>query len=172
VRGPEQVLRTGRSFLSIFIRGSGHRTRHAIHGVAHAIVPKLADRIPVGSPDLPITTVLLADLPPMLEDMMSSVLKGRSDLRVIRGATNDRKLINDAAAAGASVVVVARRNPVDLESIDPYLANAANVSVVALALDGTSACLHAFKPTGQLLEDVSAEQIFTAIEAAAPMGRA
>jgi hypothetical protein len=120
---------------------------------------------------LPLTTVLLADLPPMLEDMMSSVLAERSDVQVIRGTTNDRKLIDAAVAAGTPVVVVARRNPVDLVSIDPYLASAANVSVVALALDGTSACLHAFKPTGQRFEDVSAEQILTAIVGAAPTGK-
>jgi DNA-binding NarL/FixJ family response regulator len=121
---------------------------------------------------LPPTVVLLADLAPMLEDTMSSVLKERSDLRVIRGATNNREFVNAAVAAGASVVVVARRNPIDLQSIDPYLANAANVSMLALALDGTSACLHAFKPTGQRLEDVSAEQILTAIAGVTPMGRA
>ena len=117
-------------------------------------------------------TVLLADLPPMIEDMMSSVLKERSDLRVIRGTTSNRKLIDAAVAAGASVVVVARRNPVDCMSIDPYLANAANVAVIALAFDGTSACLHAFKPTRQRLDDVSAEQILTAIAGAASAGRA
>jgi len=120
-------------------------------------------------------TVLLADLPPMLEDMMSSVLKECSGLRVIRGAanaTNNGKLIDAAVAAGASVVVVARRDPTDLGSIDSYLANAANVSVVALALDGASACLHAFTPTGQRLDDVSAEQILRAIAGAAPIGRA
>jgi hypothetical protein len=106
----------------------------------------------------------------MLEDMMSSVLKQRLDVRVIRGATKNRELIDAAVAAGASVVVVARRIPVDLESIDPYLARAANVSVVALALDGTSACLHAFKPTGHRLEDVSTEQILTLIAGSASMG--
>jgi hypothetical protein len=121
---------------------------------------------------LPLITVLLADLPPLIEDMMSSILKERPDLRVIRGTTNNCKLIDAAVAAGASVVVVARRNPVDRESIDPHLANAGNVSVVALALDGTSACLHAFKPTGQRLDDVSAEQILTAIAGAAPTGSA
>jgi hypothetical protein len=108
----------------------------------------------------------------MLEDMMSSVLNERSELQVIRGATNGRKLIDAAVAHRAPVVVVARPNPTDLKSIDPYLANAAKVSVVALALDGTSACLHAFKPTGQRLDDVSAEQILTAIAGAPPMGRA
>jgi DNA-binding NarL/FixJ family response regulator len=99
----------------------------------------------------------------MLEDMISSVLKQRSDLHVIRGTTNGRKLIDAAVASEAPVVVMACRNPADLESIDPYLANAARVSVVALALDGTSACLHAFKPSGQQLDDVSAQQILTAI---------
>jgi hypothetical protein len=121
---------------------------------------------------LPLTTVLLADLPPMLEDMMSSVLKERPDLRVIRGTTNSSKLIDAGVAAGASVVVVARRNPTDLESIDPYMANAANVAVVALALDGTSACQHVLKPTGQRFDDVSAEQLLTVIAGATPIGRA
>jgi hypothetical protein len=120
---------------------------------------------------LPITTILLADLPPMLEDMMSSVLNERSNLRVIRGATKDHKLVDAAVAVGASVVVVARRNPTDLESIDPYLANAGNVSVVVLALDGTSACLHDFNPTRQRLDDVSTEQILAAITGTAPIGR-
>ena len=125
----------------------------------------------LGSCGLAPTTVLLADLPPMLEDVVSSVLKGRSDIDVIRGTPHGCKLINAAIAAGAPVVVVARRNPADLASIDPYLANAANVSVVALTLDGTSACLHAFKPVGQLFEDVSAKQILTAIAGAAATGR-
>jgi hypothetical protein len=108
----------------------------------------------------------------MLEDMVSSVLKGRSNIDVIRGTQSGCKLINAAVDAGAPVVVVARRNPSDLASIDPYLANAANVSVVALTLDGTSACLHAFKAVGQRLDDVSAEQILTAITDAAERGQA
>ena len=121
---------------------------------------------------MPLTTVLLADLPPMLEDMMSSVLKERSDLHVIRGATNGSRLVDAAVAAGASVVVVARRDPADLEAIDPYLTNVANVSVVALALDGTAACLHALQPTEQRVDDVSAEQLLALIAGATSIGRA
>ena len=113
------------------------------------------------------TTVLLADLPPLLEDLVSSLLEGHFNVDMARGVDRDRNLINAAAEAGARVVVVARRNPSDLTSIDSYLANAENVSVVALALDGTSACLHAFKAAGSELADVSAEQIFTAIAGAA-----
>ena len=121
---------------------------------------------------MPLTTVLLADLPPMLEDMVSSVLRERSDLHVIRGATNGSRLVDAAVAAGASVVVVARRDPADLEAIDPYATKVVNVSVVALALDGTSACLHVLQPTEQRLEDVSAEQLLALIAGAAPTGRA
>ncbi|MBR0820210.1 hypothetical protein [Bradyrhizobium liaoningense] len=118
------------------------------------------------------TIVLLADLPPMLEDMVSSVLKGRSDLQVVRGTSKGSRLINSAIAAGAPVVVVARSDPADLASIDPYLAEASNVSVVAVALDGASACTHAFKPTRKPIDDVSAEQILSAItDAAAGRGQ-
>jgi hypothetical protein len=116
---------------------------------------------------LPATTVLLADLPPLLEDMVSSLLEGHFNVKMNHGIDGDRNLIDAAVEAGAPVVVVARRNPSNLTSIDSYLANAANVSVVAIALDGTSACLHAFNPAGRELEDVSAEQIFTAIADAA-----
>jgi hypothetical protein len=113
------------------------------------------------------TIVLLADLPPMLEDMVSRVLKGRSDLEVVRGSSTGSRVISSAVATGAPVVVVARSDPADLASIDPYLAEASNVSVVAVALDGASACTHEFKPTRQAIDDVSAEQILTAISDAA-----
>jgi len=103
---------------------------------------------------------------------MSSVLRQRPALRVIRGTTNGGKLIDAATSVGASVVVVARRNPSDLEAVDPDLANAARISVVAIALDGTLACLHALEPTGERFEDVSAEQLLAAISGAAPKGRA
>jgi hypothetical protein len=103
--------------------------------------------------------------------MVRSVLAGHFAVRMDHEAGTGCKLINAAVDAGAPVVVVARRNPADLSSIDPYLANAANVSVVAVALDGTSACLHAFKPARQNIEDVSADQIFTTIASAAMAGR-
>jgi len=107
----------------------------------------------------------------MLEDLVSSVLKHHFDLRVSRGAKGGCRLLNEAVEAGSSVVVVAQDNPTDLSSIDPCLTNATQVSVVAIALDGASACLHAFKPIAQKLEDVSADQIVTAIADAIAAGR-
>ena len=126
----------------------------------------LADLLSLSGADgLASTIVLLADLPPILEETVSRMLTGRPDLELVRG-TSDR-VISSAVAAGAPVVVVARSDPTNLASIDPYLAQASNVSVVAVALDWSSTCTHEFKSTRQSVDDVSAEQIVTAISDAA-----
>ena len=112
---------------------------------------------------MPPITVILADLPPMLEDLVSTVLKRHFDLRVSRAAKRGCRLLSEAVEVGSPVVVVVQDNPYDLSSFDPCLANATQVSVIAIALDGASACLHSFKPVVQKLEDVSAEQMVAAI---------
>jgi DNA-binding NarL/FixJ family response regulator len=119
-----------------------------------------------------LTTVLLADLPPMLEDTVRSVLQSRPDLEVIRASTRDQDLIDAAAAAGAHVVVVTRRDPADLWAVDPRLAQAAAVSVIALSPNGAWACLHKLHPAATRLEDLSTAQILAALAATAPMGTA
>jgi hypothetical protein len=112
---------------------------------------------------LPLTTVLLADLPRMLEDMIASVLQPHPDIRIIRGAAPDRDLIAGATAAGAHAVVVTRRDPADLSDIDPRLARAARISIVAVAPDGASACVHTLRAEAARLDDVSAAEILRAL---------
>jgi hypothetical protein len=119
---------------------------------------------------LPLTTVLLADLPRMLEDMRASVLQPHPDIRIVRGAAPDRDLVAAAAAAGALAVVVTRRDPADLADIDPRLAQAAGISIVAVAPDGASACVHVLRAEVARLEDVSAAEILRALAAARPIG--
>ncbi len=121
--------------------------------------------------DLPLTTVLLADLPRMLEDMVSSVLEPHPDVRVVRGAAHDRDLIRAAAACGARVVVVTRRDPADLEEVDPHLAQAAAVSIVAIAADGAWACFYRLRPDVTRLEDLSTAKVLAALASATPIGR-
>ena len=120
---------------------------------------------------MPLTTVLLADLPRMLEDMVSSVLEPHPDVRVVRGAAHDRDLIRAAAACGARVVVVTRRDPADLEEVDPHLAQAAAVSIVASAADGAWACLYRLRPDVTRLEDLSTAKVLAALATATPIGR-
>jgi hypothetical protein len=121
---------------------------------------------------LSVTTVLLVDLPRMLEEMICSVLKPHSDIRVICGAAANGGLVAAAAAAGAQVVVVTRRDPANLAEVDPHLTQAAAVSVLALAPDGAAACLHALRADSARLEDVSAAEILRALAASRPVGRA
>jgi len=121
---------------------------------------------------LPYTTVLLADLPPMLADMVSSVLQPHAEVRVVRNGTSNDDIVAAAVAAGAQVVVVTRRDPEDLGAIDRRLADAASVSVVALAPDGAWACLHKLRPESKRFEDLSTAQILAALTAATPVGRA
>lgn len=116
-----------------------------------------------------LRTVLLADLPAMLEDLMVSLLKSRPNLKVIRGAAANGDLVAAAAAAQAQAVVVTRRDPTDLGAVDPRLAQAANLSIVALAPDGASACLHVLRSEAARLDDVSAEEILGALAVSHPI---
>ena len=119
-----------------------------------------------GAPQLAATLVYLADLPPLLADIVTTMIEGRDDLEVIQGGEGAGP-IDAALAAGAPVVVVARSDPGDLAAIDPYLAQATSLSVVAVASDWSSACSHAFHPTSRRLEHISPSDILTAISAAA-----
>src|SRR5262245_24288238 len=124
-------------------REPGCRLSPPIHGGAARMPPILrAPESQTGAADLPPTTGLLADLPRMLEDMVSSVLEPQPDIRVVRGEAHERDLIAAAAASGAHVVVVTRRDPANLAEVDPHLARAASVSIIALAADGAWACLY------------------------------
>ncbi len=112
------------------------------------------------------TLVYLADLPPLLADIVTTMIEGRDDLAVMRGGQGAGP-IDAALAAGAPVVVVARSDPGDLAAIDPWLAQAATLSVVAVASDWGSACSHALRPTSRRLEHVSPSDLLAAIAAAA-----
>jgi hypothetical protein len=120
---------------------------------------------------LALTTVLLADLPRMLEDMIASVLQPHSDIRIVRGSAHDRDLIAAAIPADAHAVVVTRRDPASLDDIDPRLGQASRISIIALAPDGTSACVHALRAEATRLEDVSAHEILRALAATHPIAR-
>jgi hypothetical protein len=120
---------------------------------------------------LALTIVLLADLPRMLEDMIASVLQPHSDIRIVRGSAHDRDLIAAVSGADAHAVVVTRRDPANLDDIDPRLGQASRISIVALAPDGTSACVHALRAEATRLEDVSAREILRALAATHPIGR-
>jgi hypothetical protein len=119
-----------------------------------------------------VTTVLLADLPPMLEDIVSHLLQSRSDLRIVRGSAKGRGLAATAAAASARLVVVACSDPADLRTVDQDLAQAAALCVFALNEDGSLGCLHALRHATTRFDDLSGSQLMAALSLAASEGQA
>jgi len=100
-----------------------------------------------------LTSVLLADLSPMLEGIVRSLLQSRTDLNVVRGSAKDIGLAAAAAAAGARLVVVSCRDPADLRAVDQGVAQAANLSVYALNEHGSAGCVHVVKLTSTPYDD-------------------
>jgi DNA-binding NarL/FixJ family response regulator len=105
-------------------------------------------------------TVLLADMPPMLRDVLANSLGSRPDFNVVHGDVADR-LAAAASAAKADVAIVASRDPADLAAIDAGLA--ANLSILAISLDGTSAYLHKISCETLRLGDLSPDGILAAL---------
>jgi hypothetical protein len=117
-------------------------------------------------------TVLLADLSPMLEDIVFHLLRNRGDLRIVRGSAAANGIQAAAASVGAQLVIVERPDPSALCALDDGIAQAAGLSVLALTADGTRGCLHALKPTARRLDDISGAQLMAALASVEPAGRA
>jgi hypothetical protein len=79
-----------------------------------------------------VMTVLLADLPRLLDEIVSGALEDDEGTRLVR----DARIAGDLAAAAlgvdADVVVVTREDPADLASIDQHMAGLAGRSLLAL----------------------------------------
>jgi len=115
-------------------------------------------------------TVLLADLSPMLEDIVFHLLRNRAELRIVRGsAANGIQMA--AASVGAQLVIVERPDPAKFCALDDGIAQAAGLSVLALTADGTKGCLHTLKLTSKRLDDISGAQLIAALATVTSAGR-
>jgi hypothetical protein len=115
------------------------------------------------------TTILLSDLPQMLEDIVFHLLRDRTDLRILRGSAPDGL---QAPAAGAQLVIVARPDPESFAGLDAGLGQAAALALLALNADGSWGCLHILQPKAARFDDISAAPLTTALSAAESAGRA
>lgn len=119
---------------------------------------------------LAATTVLLADLPQTLEDLVAGILSDVPAVTLRRGSIGSDGLVATAMQAGAGVVVVARDQPDDLADVDPAFATAASILVLALAPQADRACLHRLDPGALRLGDVSAADLRAAVARCAGEG--
>ncbi len=117
-------------------------------------------------------TIVLFDLPKMLEDILFGVLHDHPEFRVLRSQPSDASPLAAALREGASLVIVANPKPDDLPALDPELAHMAGIALLALRPDGASACLHSLRPTMSQIDDVSGAQLIAALSAAVVQGNA
>lgn len=78
---------------------------------------------------------------------------------VVRGSANAGPLAAAASAAHASLVVVTRARPDDLEAVDPALAQAASVAVLAITADGSWGSLHRLRLESTRYDDLASTQL-------------
>jgi len=115
---------------------------------------------------VPNKTIMLANLPQQLRDILAGLLSGQPDMMVVEPQAADG-LIAALATAEADAVVVASSDSAALDAIDPALARIANLSILALSLDGRSACIHRIRSETQVLTDVTPQGIVDALAGAA-----
>ena len=118
-------------------------------------------------------TVLLADLPRLLDEIVSSAFEEAKEFRLVRDrrSGSGSNLAEAALAVGADVIVVARDGPGDLDSIDRHLAGLVGLSILALAPAGDDACLYFCRCESTFLPDVSSSSLLRALLASTDQAR-
>jgi hypothetical protein len=109
-------------------------------------------------------TVLLADLPRLLDDIVSGVLGDTEGIRLVRNPRTGGNLASAALGVGADVVVVARVDPGDLASIDQHLAALTGRSLLALAPTSDSAWLYCCRCEAMQLPELSTTSLREAVQ--------
>ena len=105
------------------------------------------------------TTILLFDLPALLEDILADALGDRPDFRVVRSSGDAEGPMAGARRDGAMVVVVAGEDAADLTAIDPRMSQTAAISMLAFGNGGARACVHTVQTRAAAVDDVSIAQV-------------
>jgi hypothetical protein len=113
------------------------------------------------------TTILLFDLPVLLEDILADALGEHPEFRVVRSAADEAGPMAAARRDGASVVIVDGDDPADLAAIDPLLAQTAAISMLAIGDGGARACLHTVQTHVAAVDDMSIDAVMTIVNAVA-----
>ena len=109
-------------------------------------------------------TIMLANSPSLLRDLLADLLKDHPEVPVVIRDHEEGGLIAASVAAKAGVVVAANGDPAALDAIDPALGWAASLSVLAIAPDGRSACIHRIRLETQVVKDVTQQRIVAALD--------
>jgi hypothetical protein len=112
-----------------------------------------------------LKTVLLADLPRLLDDIVSGALEDTGGIRLVRNPRTEGDLAAAALSVDADVVVVVREDPGDLASIDQNVAALAGRSLLALTPAGHSAWLYRCRCEAMHMRELSTISLREAVRA-------
>lgn|GEM_PF-1308531 len=113
---------------------------------------------------MPPIRVVLADMPRMLSDIVSTVLEAEPDVILRRAPPGDAALSLDDAAHDADVVILAEEE-LQLTQYARILHAHPDLRVVAISGDGRDASVHEMRPHRESLGELSSETLLRAVRA-------
>jgi DNA-binding NarL/FixJ family response regulator len=111
--------------------------------------------------------VLLAEMPPMLKDIVRQTVGNEPDMVVVGELTSGAHARQAAQDVAADVVIVATPNADDATAPHELLDARPHMLVLALAVDGRTAVMYEFRPHRVSLGEVSPRALVDAIRTGA-----
>jgi DNA-binding NarL/FixJ family response regulator len=107
--------------------------------------------------------VVIADVPRVLRDIISTMLAQEPDIEMLQDVTTLSGLVEPAATEPADVVVVGLRNAALPDVVAELFERRPTVRVLGIAGDGRHAYLHELRPHRTALGELSPEQLVRVI---------
>lgn len=107
--------------------------------------------------------VLLAQMPPMLQDIVKDAVTHEPDVEVVGALAVREQFLPVLERVGVDVLVVAAPQADDAEIPERVWEKWPHIKVLMIATGGRSAVLHALRPHRILLGDVSPQRLIEAI---------
>jgi DNA-binding NarL/FixJ family response regulator len=116
--------------------------------------------------------VLLADMVPMLRDIVTEAVTYEPDLEVVGAVGGQEEFLTALERERVDVLVLGAHRPDDLELAEQIWVKSPRVKVLMIATGGRTAVLYALRPHKVVLGDVSPQGLVAAIRGQHPQGLA
>jgi DNA-binding NarL/FixJ family response regulator len=128
----------------------------------------------VATPQSPVgeIRILLADMPTMLREILSSVLKPQAGMIVMDISSSLTSLLAAVNEAAAHIVILGQDEPTLTAQCRELLEQHPRVQVMAISTDGLRTTICGLRPYREPLGEVEPEQLVDAIREMATTSRA
>jgi DNA-binding NarL/FixJ family response regulator len=107
--------------------------------------------------------VLVADMTPMLRDIISDAVTNETDLELVGTLDVGQPLLSVLTRIEPDVLILRAGSPNDTSLAEEVLARWPRTKVLMITHDGRGAVLHTLRPYRVVLGDVSSESLLAAI---------